>query len=230
MRLPNRWSPRPPSSAPKLGKKRWSRNKKLLQRLLRAEATFRDIQVAFGGQGQGGGGSSAGRDLANLFDLEMDTEKNQYETGNQQSGSSEAKEKAVDEALQKLEQLAQRQKALAEQEAKSKQQTFEQRWQQEMLRREAEELKKQMEQLSREGSPSSGAGQKSFASADGWWKRPVQFRRQPFLGPKPAETRRPERVAAGWAGTGRKAARIRAQKPSGSKEHLASAITPTTRG
>jgi hypothetical protein len=133
---------------------------KALQHLLRAESTFRDIQVAFGGGGKGGGGGqNAGRDLANLFDLELDTEKNQYETGTQASTSQQAKEKAVDEALQKLEQLAQRQKQLAEQQAKSKQQTFDQRWQQEMLRREAEELKKQMEQLSRDGSQQSSSSQ-----------------------------------------------------------------------
>ena len=58
---------------------------KALQHLLRAEATFRQIQVAFGSRG-GGGGGGAGRDLASLFDLELDTAKNQYET--QQSASS----------------------------------------------------------------------------------------------------------------------------------------------
>jgi hypothetical protein len=123
---------------------------KALQHLLRAEATFRDIQVAFGNQGGGGGGGGAGRDLANLFDLELDTEKNQYETGQQQS-SSEQRQKEIDEALQKLEQLARRQQELAQAQRNNKQQTFEQRWQQEMLRRDAEELKKQMEQLSRNG-------------------------------------------------------------------------------
>ena len=53
---------------------------KALQFLLRAEATFRQIQVAFGAQGGGGGGGGAARDLAALFDLELDTEMNQYET------------------------------------------------------------------------------------------------------------------------------------------------------
>ena len=148
----------------KLGAQSWKDalepEQKALQYLLRAEQTFRDIQVAFGGGGKGGGGGgqNAGRDLANLFDLELDTEKNQYETGQQQS-AGQAKEKAVDEALQKLAELAQRQQQLADQQAKSKQQTFEQRWQQEMLRRDAEELKKQMEQLSRDGSQQSASGQ-----------------------------------------------------------------------
>ncbi|PYT18096.1 MAG: hypothetical protein DMG59_05500 [Acidobacteria bacterium] len=141
---------------------------KALQHLLRAEATFRDIQVAFGNQ-RGGGGGSAGRDLANLFDLELDTEKNQYETGQQQS-SAEQRQKDVDEALQRLQQLARRQQELAQQQSNSKQQTFEQRWQQEMLRREAEELKKQMEQLSRQASSSSQSssqGQQNSQSSSG---------------------------------------------------------------
>jgi hypothetical protein len=150
----------------KLGEQSWKDalepEQKALQHLLRAEATFRDIQVAFGSQNRGGGsGQNAGRDLANLFDLELDTEKNQYESG-QQAAAGQAKEKAIDEALQKLEQLAQRQKQLAEQEAKSKQQNFEQRWQQEMLRREAEELKKQMEQLSQDQSAQPSSGQEQM--------------------------------------------------------------------
>ncbi len=54
---------------------------KALQSLLRAEALFREIQVAFGSQSGGGGGMGAQRDLARMFDLELDTSKNQYETG-----------------------------------------------------------------------------------------------------------------------------------------------------
>ena len=138
---------------------------KALQHLLRAEATFRDIQVAFGNRGGMGGGGGAGRDLANLFDLELDTEKNQYETGQQQGQSgSEQRQKEIDEALQKLEQLARRQKELADQQKNSKQ-SFEQRWQQEMLRRDAEELKKQMEQLSREGQQGQQSSQSSQSSS-----------------------------------------------------------------
>ena len=72
-------------AADKLKQQQWhdaiQPEQKALQYLLRAEATFRQIQVAFGSTGGGGGGGgSAGRDLASLFDLELDTEKNQYET------------------------------------------------------------------------------------------------------------------------------------------------------
>jgi hypothetical protein len=122
---------------------------KALQHLLRAEAVMRDIKVAFGNRGAAGGGAASGaeRDLQSLFDLELDTEKNQYESG-QSSASKDQRQREIDEALQKLEQLARRQQELAEQQRRN-QQVSQQRWQQEMLRREAEELQRKMEQLSR---------------------------------------------------------------------------------
>jgi hypothetical protein len=125
---------------------------KALQALLRAEATFRQIQVAFGQRGGGGGGGgtdSAGRDLASLFDLELDTEKNQYETA-QSASPAEQHEKDVEDALEKLDALAKRQEELANQQH-NPQQSFQERWQQEMLRREAEQLQRQMEQLAKNG-------------------------------------------------------------------------------
>src|SRR5688572_4904753 len=105
-------------AAEKLKGQKWQEaltpEQKALQHLLRAEATFRQIQVAFGqrGGGGGGGGGGAARDLENLFDLELDTEKNQYETGQQSGGSQNQRQREVDEALQKLEQLAKRQQEL----------------------------------------------------------------------------------------------------------------------
>ena len=146
-------------SADKLKAQAWRdampNEQKALQALLRAEATFRKIQVAFGqqGGGGGGGGGSAGRDLASLFDLELDTEKNQYETA--QTGSPEQeKAKKVDDALAKLDALAKRQEELAQQQG-NKAQTFQQRWQQEMLRREAEQLQREMEQMQQQGQQSA---------------------------------------------------------------------------
>ncbi|MCS7023548.1 MAG: DUF4175 domain-containing protein [Bryobacteraceae bacterium] len=134
-----------------------------LQHLLRAESTFREIQVAFGQAGGGGGMSGGGRDLASLFDLELDTEKNQYETGRQSSGGEDDKQKKIDEALQKLEQLARRQKELAEQQRKQPN-APQQRWQQEMLRREAEELQRQMQQLAGQTGQSGQSGRQGQSS------------------------------------------------------------------
>ncbi len=134
---------------------------KALQALLRAEATFRQIQVAFGQQGGGGGagGSSSGRDLASLFDLELDTAKNQYETA-QTASPAEQHEKNVEDALAKLDALAKRQEELANQQH-NPQQSFQERWQQEMLRREAEQLQRQMEQLAQNGQGQQGGQQQN---------------------------------------------------------------------
>jgi hypothetical protein len=127
---------------------------KALQALLRAEATFRQIQVAFGqqGGGGGGGGGDSGRDLASLFDLELDTAKNQYETA-QSTTPAEQLEKNVEDTLAKLDALAGRQEELANRQ-QNPQQSFQQRWEQETLRREAEQLQRQMQQLAESGSQS----------------------------------------------------------------------------
>jgi hypothetical protein len=140
---------------------------KALQALLRAEATFRQIQVAFGqqGGGGGGGGGSAGRDLASLFDLELDTEKNQYETA-QTVSPAEQHEKNVEDALAKLDALAKRQEELANQQH-NPQQSFQERWQQEMLRREAEQLQHQMEQLAQNSQGQQGGQQQNGEQKNG---------------------------------------------------------------
>ena len=114
---------------------------------LAPEALFTDIQIAMQ-QGGGGGGGGAGRDLTEMFELEMDLEKNQYETGGG-AGSQQQLETEIDDAFKKLEELAKRQEQLAEQAQNKDAQSFAERWQQEMLRREAEELKRELEQLQR---------------------------------------------------------------------------------
>jgi hypothetical protein len=54
---------------------------KALQYLMRADALFNEIQVSMGGGGGGGGGGQQrAQDLADLFELELDQNKNQYET------------------------------------------------------------------------------------------------------------------------------------------------------
>ena len=132
---------------------------KALQSLLRAESMFRDIQVAFGQRGGGGGmNGSAGRDLERMFDLELDTDKNQYETGESASSAGE-QQKALDEALQRLQMLAKRQQELAAQ--KQQQAAFSQRWEEEMLRREAEKLQQQMQKLAQNGSNGRQSNQQS---------------------------------------------------------------------
>ncbi len=136
-----------------------------LQFLLRAENLFTDIQISMSRGGGSGGGAS--RDLAEMFELEMDLEKNQYETGSGASG--ERMEQEIDEAMKKLEELARRQEQLAEQSQDRDRASFEQRWRQEMLRREAEDLKRRLEQLQRQQRQSTqmAGGQSGQGSSSG---------------------------------------------------------------
>ena len=129
-----------------------------LQHLLKAESVFTDIQVSFNrGGGGGGAGGFAGRDLAELFELEMDLEKNQYETESQVS--FDTPEAEFDEAIAKLQELARRQENLARQAGRQQQLTEQERWQQEQLRRETEELRRQLEELRQAAAQQQQQGQ-----------------------------------------------------------------------
>ena len=133
-----------------------SPQQKAFRHLRRAETIFRRIEISFG---RGGAGGQGGRDLADMFELEMDLEKNQYETG---GGSAQQLEREIDEALEKLRELAKRQEKLAERQRASQAATFSQRWQQEMLRREAEELRRRLEELQqRQQAAQRNSGQQS---------------------------------------------------------------------
>jgi len=125
-----------------------------LQHLLAAEAVFTDISVSQqANNGGGGGGGQAGRDLAEMFELEMDLEKNQYETGSR--ASPEAPQQAFDEAADELEDLARRQEQLARNMNQNQTPTPAQRWQQEMLRRDVEELQERLERMQQQQSASN---------------------------------------------------------------------------
>jgi hypothetical protein len=80
-----------------------------LKHLQRADAEFRDINVSLANRGGGGAGNNTGsEDLANLFQLEMDKLRHQYDTvqrGAQQPSPAEV----IDETLDKLRELARRQ-------------------------------------------------------------------------------------------------------------------------
>jgi len=137
---------------------------KALQHLLRAEALYTDIQLQFAQNGAGGSGGQAGRDLAEMFDLEMDVEKNQYETESR-AANDESPQQLTD-AIRKLRELARRQEQLArEQQSRQQQQRESDKWKQEQLRRETEDLRKRLAELSQQrnaqqqGSQGQGQGQ-----------------------------------------------------------------------
>ncbi len=136
-----------------------------LQHLLKAESVFTDIQVSFQ-RGGGGGGGFAGRDLAELFELEMDLDRNQYETESAVSFGSQ-EEQEIDEAIAKLQELARRQENLARQTNQRNSLTEEERWQQEQLRRETEELRRELEQLRRQAAANQQQSQQQSGQQSG---------------------------------------------------------------
>jgi hypothetical protein len=124
-----------------------------LQHLLAAEAVFTDISVSMQANNRGGGGGQAGRDLTEMFELEMDLEKNQYETGSR--ATPEAPQQQLEEAANELEELARRQEQLARNMNRNQQPSAAQRWQQEMLRREVEELQQRLERMQQQQQQSA---------------------------------------------------------------------------
>jgi hypothetical protein len=129
-----------------------------LQHLLAAEAVFTDISVSMQANNRGGGGGGqAGRDLAEMFELEMDLEKNQYETGSR--ATPEQPQQQMEDAANELEELARRQEQLARNLDRNQQPTPAQRWQQEMLRRDVEELRQRLERMQQQQSASNQSQQ-----------------------------------------------------------------------
>jgi hypothetical protein len=129
-----------------------------LQYLLQAESQFTEMQVALQRGGGGGGGGASRSDIEQMFELEMDLKKNQYERGN--NASPEAANRENDDIARQLADLARRQQKLADA-AQQHTLTPEQRWQQESLRREAEDLQKRLQEMqaAQQGQGQQGQGQ-----------------------------------------------------------------------
>ncbi|MBO0857079.1 MAG: DUF4175 family protein, partial [Chloracidobacterium sp.] len=123
-----------------------------LKELQRADAIFREIQVSFSQSAQGQNSQQA-EELADLFELEMDKRKNQYETLNRENQQQSAQQD--DEAKRKLEELARRMQREVEQQQQRMQQARNQggggggRQQQQMID-EARKAARELEKLSRE--------------------------------------------------------------------------------
>ncbi|MDQ3698058.1 MAG: hypothetical protein M3373_08555, partial [Gemmatimonadota bacterium] len=132
-----------------------------LQHLLRAEAAFRERQVSSGDQGGGGGGGATAEDLADLFELETDKLRNQYETV--ERGERQQADQEVDETLERLRKLAARQQQENERARRMAEQLQSRAGgggrgggsgaggdSQRQLAQEAEQLARQLERLARE--------------------------------------------------------------------------------
>ena len=131
-----------------------SPEQKALLHLQKAEETYEAV-VQQGGQqggGGGGGGGASAEDLADLFELELDKLKNQYET--LERGERQQAAEQVDETLEKLKELARRQQQQAERQRRAATQQggsggADSRGQRE-LADETERAARQLERLARE--------------------------------------------------------------------------------
>lgn len=136
-----------------------------LQYLKRAESIFNDITINQNSS-QGGGSGGASQDMAEMYELEMDLAKNQYETPDSVPEDS-PQEAASDDAFEKLKELAERQQQLADAASREEQTPEAERWQQEKLRRDLEELQRELEQLQREQQASNQQGQQQQGQQSG---------------------------------------------------------------
>ena len=172
----------PPPLRKEQGKDALPPEQRALQRLLAADAIFREVQVAFGNQNSNGGGSGGQREqqeLAGLFELELDKMKNQYETV--QRAQQQQAEQQKSEAERRLEELARRQQQALEEQRRRQQggpangSSGNQRQQQELIeetRKAARELERlsrerrdaQMQELSRQLNQTADEMQKAQAS------------------------------------------------------------------
>ncbi|MEQ9398861.1 MAG: DUF4175 family protein [Longimicrobiales bacterium] len=127
-----------------------------LRYLQQAEETYERYvveQQQQQGGGGGGGQSAAAEDLADLFELELDKLKNQYETV--QRGQQQSADETVDEIMEKLQELARRQEQEAERQRRRAQQANQGAppgggASQRDLAEEVEETARQLERLARE--------------------------------------------------------------------------------
>jgi hypothetical protein len=127
-----------------------------LQQLQRAEAVFRERQVTRGGQqaGGGGGGAANAEDLADLFELELDRQRNQYE--HVQRDRRQQVDERLQETEEALRELARRQQQENERARARAQQggdpTGGGARGQRRLAEETEELSRRLERLARDES------------------------------------------------------------------------------
>jgi hypothetical protein len=137
-----------------------------LNYLLKADAKNKEKMIQRG-QMAGGGGSPIGEDrMTELMDLELDISKDKYEIKQQ---SQQQQNQEINEALEKLRELAKKQQMLAQQSRNNLQQEENRREldrlkrDQEKLRNDSENLANQMRQMSRDNQQITSQMQERIA-------------------------------------------------------------------
>ena len=135
-----------------------SPQRQALQHLLAAEASLRDVDVTLS---QDGGGDSAGRSLAELADLELDPERNRYETP--QTPRFGERDESGDDEWRHLEELARRHEQFARGQERGDAAAPLSRWHLEHLQRQLDTLQRRLAERQPAGQ---GGGMGSAALAD----------------------------------------------------------------
>ncbi len=125
-----------------------------LHHLLAAQASMTEVNVSMTRADMRG---TAGRSLSELFDLEMDPERNRYEMPQRPNAGEEGEQDDGD--WRALEELAERQQQISERQ-RSGEQSLASRWQQERLQMDLETLREQLENQQRN---QTGQGRSSQA-------------------------------------------------------------------
>lgn len=133
--------------------------RRALNNLLRADAMNNEQQVSMNRNGQSGGGGAVQDRISELMDLELDISKDKYET-QQQRPSGGASGQEVDEALEKVRDLARKQEEVEERSRQNNTEGEDRKRFVEQLKRDQDDLQQQTEQLTeslrrmQEGTPS----------------------------------------------------------------------------
>lgn len=85
-----------------------SPEQRALQQLQRAEAVFKNVSISMGGQAGGASGQQRAQDLADLFELNREKLRNQYESVQRGREQQQQQDQQIDETAEKLKQLASR--------------------------------------------------------------------------------------------------------------------------
>ena len=122
-----------------------------LQHLLAAQASMTEVNVSMTRADMRG---TSGRSLSELFDLEMDPERNRFEMPQRPKAGEDGEQDDGD--WRALEELAERQQQIAERQ-RSGEQSLASRWQQERLQMDLEALREQLENQQRNRAGRSSA-------------------------------------------------------------------------
>src|SRR5262245_2727438 len=133
------------------GKDALPNEQKALQQLMRADAIFREMQISFSQDGQGS--NAQAQELADLFELELDKQKNQYETLRRER--QQQNQQQDDETKRRLEELSRRMQRELEQQQQRMQAPRNSSGggggqQQQQMIEEARKAARELERLSRE--------------------------------------------------------------------------------